>query len=107
MTRGKEELMSHELCAKEWKSNTPKTSEDVILLYLVATLLAKARNTNQGRVEVHINGKDIWRSINATTRVANHFNQDLAAEIIAINKLIKEAVLVVMVIRKKGHGEVR
>ena len=49
--------MSHELNAKEWNLNTTKTAEAVILLDLVATLRAKARNKNQGRAEVHMENK--------------------------------------------------
>ena len=102
--KGKEELMRHELHAKEWNLNTSKTSEAVILLDLVTTLRAKARNTNQGRVEVHVDNKDIWRRTSTTTRVVIHFNQDSAAEMIAINKLIKEADLDATLMREKVHG---
>ena len=107
MAREKEELMSHEVCAKEWNFNTSKTAEAVILLGLIATLRAKVRNTNQGKVDVHMDNKEIWKRINTTTRVANHFNQDSAAEIIAIKKLMKEAHLDIMLTREKGHREVR
>ena len=84
-----------------------KTSEAVVLLGLVAKQWTKARNTNQGRVEVHIDNKDIWRRINTTTRFPIHFNQDSTVEIIEIKELIKEKDLDVMLIRDQGHGEVR
>ena len=85
----------------------PKTAVAVILLDLDATLRAKHRNKNQRRVEIYMGNKAIWRRINATTRVANNFNQDSAVEIIAIKKLIKEVDLDVMLILEQGHGEVQ
>ena len=50
-----------------------------LLLDLVVTLLDKVRNTNQVRVEVHMDNKDILRRISTTTKVANHCNQDPVA----------------------------
>ena len=38
MTRKNEKLLSHEMHAKDWSYNTPKNSEAVILLDLIATL---------------------------------------------------------------------
>ena len=59
MTRGKEASMSRELHTKEWNLNTPKTAEAIIILDLVATIGAKDRNTNKGRVEVYMDNKVI------------------------------------------------
>ena len=86
--------------AKEWNFNTSKTAEAVILLDLIATLRAKAKNTNQGKVKVHMDNKDIGKRINTTTRVANNFNQDSTSETIVIRKLMKEADLDIMLIRE-------
>ena len=93
--------------AKEWNFYTPKTVEAVILSDLIVLLRAKVRSTNQGKVDVHIDNKEIWKRINTSTRVANHFNQDYSTEIIAIKKLTKEANLDIMMIREQGHREVR
>ena len=76
MTRKNETLVSHEMHAKCWSYNTPKTVEAVILLKLIATLQSRARNTNNGKVEIHMDNKETRRKLNSTTRVANHFNQD-------------------------------
>ena len=51
--------MSHTFHAKEWNLDAPKTAEAVILLNLVPTLRAKDKNANQGRLEVHMDNKDI------------------------------------------------
>ena len=76
--------------AKEWNFNTSKTAEAVILLDLIATLRAKAKNTNQGKVEVHTDNKDTGKRVSTTTRVVNNFNYDSTSETIFINKLMKE-----------------
>ena len=51
--------------------------------------------------------KDILKWINTRASVVNHFNQDSAAEIIAIKKFMKEEDLETMLIREDGHREVR
>ena len=76
MTRKKEELMSYEMHAKDQNFNTSKTEEAVILLDFIAMLRMKQQNTNQGKIDVHMENKEIWRRIETTTKVANHFNQD-------------------------------
>ena len=81
MTRKNEKLLSHEMHAKDWSYNTPKTAEAVILLDLITTLQSRAQNTNNGKVEIHMDNKEIWRRVTSTTRVANHCNQDSAAEV--------------------------
>ena len=86
--------------AKEWNFNTSKTAEAVILLDLIATLRAKAKNTDQGKVEVHVGNKDIGKRTNTTARIANDFNQDSTSEIIVIKKLMKEVDLDMMLIRE-------
>ena len=79
MTKKNEILMSHEMHAKDWSFNTPKTADAVILLDLISMLQSRSWNT-----VIHMDNKDIWRRVNTRSRVANHFNQDLAAEIKAI-----------------------
>ena len=84
-----------------------KKSETVILLDIIATLRVKSMNTNQGKVEVHLDNEDIYKREKSVTKVTNHFNQDSAAEIIAIKKLMEEADLDVMLIREQVNREVR
>ena len=45
--REKEELMSHEMYAKDWNFNASKIVEAVILFDLIATLRMKSRNKNK------------------------------------------------------------
>ena len=59
MNRKKEELISHELHTKEWNFNTSKIAEVVTSLDLIATLRAKARSTNQVKVEVCMDNEEI------------------------------------------------
>ena len=67
----------------------------------------KKQNTNKGKIDVYIDNKKIWRRIETTVKVANHFNQDLAAEIKSIKRLMKEADLDIMLIGEKCYREVR
>ena len=53
-------------------------------------LRAKAKSKNQGKVEVHMENKDIGTRVKTTTRVANHFNQGSTSETIVIKKLMKK-----------------
>ena len=53
-----------------------------------------------------MDNKEIWRRVNTKTRVANHFNQDSAAEIKAIQNLIRKADLDISLIREQVHKEV-
>ena len=69
-----EELISYEMHAKDQNINTSKMAESVSLLDLIATLRMTSWNTNQGKVDVHMDNKEIWRRVNASTRVANNFN---------------------------------
>ena len=107
ITRDKEELTRHETHAKECHSNTSKTVVAAILLNVIVTLRVKSMSTNQGKSEVPVDNTDVWKRLNIATKVAIHINQDHAAEIIAIKKMIKEVDLDVMLIREKGYREVR
>ena len=86
--------------AKDWHLNTSKTTEVAILLNLIVTVRVKPISTGQGKVEVQIENKDIRKRINTVTKVANHFNPDSEAEIIAIKKLMGEAYLEITMIRE-------
>ena len=92
MTRKNEKLLSHKMHAKDWSYNTPKTAEAVILLDLITTLQSRARNANNGKVEIHMDNKEIWRRVTTTTRVANHYNQDSAAEVKAIKTPLEKQI---------------
>ena len=83
--------MSHEMYAKVWSFNAPKTSDAVLMLDLIATLQSRSRNTNNVKANIHMDNKKTRRRVNTTTRVANHFNQDLAAEINDIQKMKRKA----------------
>ena len=78
--------MSHEMHAKEWHFNTSKTAEGVIFSDLISTLRVKSMNAHKGKVDMHVDNKYIWKRVNSLIKVANHFNQDSASEIIAIMK---------------------
>ena len=106
MTRKNKTLLSHEMHAKDWSYSTPKTAEAVILLDLITTLQSRAQNTNNGRVDIHVDNKETWRRVTSTTRVANHFNQDSAAEVKAIKSSIRKADLEISLIRQHGHRDV-
>ena len=84
MTKKNEILMSHETRTKKWSFNSPKTAEAVILLDLIATLHSRARNTNNGKADIHVNNKETLRRAITATRVTNDFNQDSVAETKAI-----------------------
>ena len=76
--------MSHETHAKDCNFNTLKTVEALILLDVIATWIMKSYNTNQGKINTHMNSRDAWRRIESTTKVSNYFNPDSEAE--KINK---------------------
>ena len=67
----------------------------------------KSLNTNKGKADGHVDNKEMWRRMNTTTSVENHFNQDSVAEIKSIKKLMKEVDLGIMLIREQGHRKVR
>ena len=73
--RDKEELMTHEMHAKDWNFDSSKTEDVVILLDLIATLRIKSRITNQRKAEVHMDNKEMWRSANTSTRFTNHLTK--------------------------------
>ena len=54
MTKENEILMTHEMHAKDWSFKTLKTAEAVILLDFIAILQSRVRNTNNGKVDVHV-----------------------------------------------------
>ena len=57
-------------------------------------------------IVVYLAIKETWRRVNTTTRVENHFNQDSAAEIKAIQNLMRKAYLEISLIREQSHKEV-
>ena len=107
MTRENEGLISHEMHANYWNLDTLKKEEVLIPLELIATLRMRSWNKNQVKVDVHMENKEIWRRFNISTRFVNHFNQDSAAEIMYVNKLMKEVDLGITLIRDQGRMEVR
>ena len=54
-----------------------------------------------------MDNKQTWRQMKTTTKVANLFNQNSAAEIKSIQKLMQKEDLDVMLIREQGHREVK
>ena len=67
----------------------------------------KSCNTNQGKIDIHMDNIEAWRRIESTTKVANHFHQDSSTEIKAIKRIMKEEDLNIMLKRKPGYREVR
>ena len=99
MKRENEELIIHEMHAKDWKLNASKILEAVILLDLITMLRAKSQIKHQGKVDVCMDDREMWIITNTSTIVENRFNQDSAAEINSIKKLMKEADLDITLIR--------
>ena len=58
-----------------------------------------------GKVEIHMDNREIWRRVTSATRVANHHNQDSAAEVKAIKISIRKADLEIILTRQHGHGD--
>ena len=54
-----------------------------------------------------MDNKEMWRRIESTKKVANHFNKDSVAEAKAIKRMMKEAALDMILKRELGHREVR
>ena len=71
-----------------------------MLLDLIAILLVKLINTNQEKVDVHVDKRDAWKRVNSVTNVENHFNLFSEEEIIDIKKLMEEADLDKTLIRE-------
>ena len=67
----------------------------------------KSHNTNQGKIDIHMDNRETWIRIESTTKVANHLNQDSAEEIKAKKRTTKEADLDMMLERELGNREAR
>ena len=50
-------------------------------------------SADQGKEEVSMDNRDIWKRASTATHIVNHFNQDSTAEVIAIKTLMEEAYL--------------
>ena len=66
----------------------------------------KSCHINQWKIDTHIDNREMWRRIEITTKVENHFNQDSAVEIKVIKRMMKEVNLDMKLKRKPGHKEV-
>ena len=89
MTRDKEGPMNHETHAKEWNFNTFKTVESVIRLDLIAILIMKSYNIDNGKIDSHMSSRETRTRIESTTKFANYFNQDSEVETKSIKRMMK------------------
>ena len=53
-----------------------------------------------------MDNKETWRRVNSTTRVANHSNQDSAAEVKAIKSMMRKVDLEITLISQHRHRDV-
>ena len=85
----KEILMEKEVFLKEWEMNTPRIAEAVILLDMIYTINRKSYNINGIDMMVAIDNKAVFRMVHRGLVILNHFNQDAAAEVSLVKKLIE------------------
>ena len=86
----KEILMKKEVFLKEWKINTPRMAEAVILLDMIYTINGKSYDINGVDMTVAIDNKAVWRMVHKSLVIPNYFNQDAAAEASLVKKLIEQ-----------------
>ena len=101
-------LVDKEICSKNWEFNFSRTSEAIILLYLVNIIREKIENIEEEKIIVAIDNSKIKRIIDRLMKIANHFNKDAAAECVAISRLKKEVSIdidiIKVYIKKKIEG---
>ena len=64
-------------------------------------------SVDQGKAVECMDNRDIWKRVSTATHIVNHFNQDSAAEVIAIKTLMEEPYLDLIMSRDQGRMEVR
>ena len=99
--------MEKELFSKEWRSNTAREAEVIIMLDIIITIYKKSRDMQNRRLKAFINNRELGKIVNSSMKIANHYNQDRATEIIAIKRLIDKYTVVINVDRIYVHKEMR
>ena len=67
----------------------------------------KSCHTNQWKKDTHIDNREMWRRIEITTKVENHFNQDSVVAIKVIKIMMKEVDLDMMLKTEQGCREIK
>ena len=68
----------------------PRSAEGIILLDLVQTLYYKARQIEERGIIITFDNKEMWRMANEEMKISNHYNQDAAAEVLVVDRLVRE-----------------
>ena len=83
-------LIEKELNSKDQKNNITKGAEAIIFLDMVQIVYHKLREINSSRVIMFCDNKYVERMLGRSMMRVNHFNQDVVAEGVAINRLINQ-----------------
>ena len=95
--------MEREVYSKDWQVNTGWTAEAIILLDFMHTIYNKACELEVGAVTISMDNKKVWSNVYGGMAVANHFNQDVAAEASAIKRLKEKISIRIKIDRVNSH----
>ena len=99
--------MEKELFSKEWGSNIAKAAKAIVMLDMITTAYEKSREMKNRRLKAFIDNRELGKMVNGSIEIANHYNQNRVAEVIAIKRLIDECPIVIEVERIQAHKEIR
>ena len=83
--------------------NILKSPESVILLNLINVIYHKAKQIEQGSITIIMDNESVQKILNRAIKIANHYNQDAAAEYGVITQLIENTPVNVIIDRVNSH----
>ena len=99
--------MKYEMHTKEWKYNIPKKVEVLVLLDLITTMNKKSHCIINSTISIAIDNKKIQKITYRKIVVVNQYNQDSAAKITAIKRIIEQSLIEIFINRVLAYKESR
>ena len=96
-------LLSNEIYHKEWKENSNRLAEVIILLELIQVIEQKSRYISNGKIEIALDYRKVYCKIIKQILTTTHIVGDGGGEIAAIRKAIKKASITIELHLKKGN----
>ena len=62
---------------------------------------------DQGTISVVTDNEAIWKMVNRLLQVANQLNQDIAAEAIAMKRLIKQVIITIILDKVEAYKKLK
>jgi len=95
--------MENRLYSNQWKENTAKSAEGVILLDLVKIIQIKSHHIDSDYMILTINCRELYRMINGNMVTPNKHMQDAVAKAAMINQVLDQIKFKIQIQLQRGH----